>query len=514
MNFLSLSFLFSFLPFVLLIWIFLTRHGLNLKALTFLLLSSAYFYFEGSIHALFFVTISATLNFGIAKLIVVADGKKRRQLLFFGIAINLLFLSYFKYTTILASAFYKIFDIQLPIDQVEFPIGISFYTISQIAYLIMLKDNKETQYGLIQYFFFVFYFPKIMAGPVMYAKDFISQLGSVWDGHRSRLEDVSLGLSLFCFGAFKKIGIAEPLGKTANVMFSYSNDSSLSCLAAWNGILSYTLQLYFDFSAYSDMAIGVSRMFGFKLPQNFNSPLRATSLIGFWQGWHMTMTRFFMSFIYTPIALSLTRKEFSHKSGKVRLFFTTVAFPITFTFVLSGLWHGPTLNFIYFGLINGFGLSINYAWHNYNMLPKIPKIVSWFLMLFVIMTSLVFVRAPDISIAFSYLIKLFNPLNFLSDNLGFKGDFFASNIVISPSISMLQMLHLGISLVIVTLMPNTQWIMRNYSPTLNYKLKTSGLGFLSKITWRPSFFWAIICLLCILIALLRLNSQQFIYYSF
>lgn len=389
MNLLSLPFLFGFLPVVLFIWIALTRNGLTPAALIFLTLSSAYFYLGDTPIDLLLVIISALANFCIARLINSASKGMRRKLLIFGILLNILYLGYYKYTAFLTGLFFQVFDIQIPLVQPEFPVGISFYTLSQIAYLVTVDRYGTAGQGLLNYMSFVLFFPKILAGPVVYANEFFSQLGNKWNGHNSRLEDLSVGLSLFCFGAFKKIALSEPLAQNANAMFSYSNDPSFTTAAAWLGILSYTFQLYFDFSGYSDMAIGISRMFGFKLPQNFNSPLRATSFLEFWQGWHITMTRFFMEHIYNPLAILLTRREFARKSGKLRLFFTTIAIPTTVAFCVSGIWHGPGMNFLCFGLVCGIGLSVNHAWRTAK-LPKPPKLIGWLLMLVTLMISLIF----------------------------------------------------------------------------------------------------------------------------
>jgi D-alanyl-lipoteichoic acid acyltransferase DltB (MBOAT superfamily) len=361
---------------------------------------------------------------------------------------------------------------------------------------------------------FVLFFPKILAGPVVYANEFFGQLGDKWNGHKSRLEDLSVGLSLFCFGAFKKIALSEPLAQTANAMFSSSNDPSFTTAAAWLGILSYTFQLYFDFSGYSDMAIGVSRMFGFKLPQNFNSPLRATSFLEFWQGWHITMTRFFMEHIYNPLAIRLTRREFARKSGKLRLFLITVAIPTTVAFCVSGIWHGPGMNFLCFGLVSGIGLSVNHAWRTAK-LPKPPKLIGWLLMLVTVMISLIFVRTPDMSTALTYLHKFLTPSFASQISQGVMINYFDLFVGVPQGASKLGIASLVIALAVVLLMPNTQWLMRDYTPTLGYKPKPLGGGVLPMLVWRPSTLWALLAVVCLLIALINLHSQSaFVYFAF
>lgn len=513
MHFLSLPFIFVFIPLVLLIWIILTRNGLTLSALIFLIFGSAFFYLADNFTDLLLVIFSGLVNFCFAKIINSTNITRSQKLLILGILFNLLFLSYYKYSVFIVGLLFHAFEIQILSVQPDFPIGISFYTLSQIAYLVSVKRYGISGHGFIEYMSFVLFFPKILAGPVIYANEFFNQLNNKWNGHKTRLEDFSVGLSLFCFGAFKKIGLSEPLSQTANVIFSSSNDASFTTTAAWIGILSYTLQLYFDFSGYSDMAIGISRMFGFKLPQNFNSPLRATSFIEFWQGWHMTMTRFFMEHVYNPIAIVLTRKEFARKSGKLRLFFICVSIPITVTFCVSGIWHGPSLNFIFFGLFSGIGLSINHAWR-YFKLPRPPKLIGWILMLVTVMISLIFIRSPDMSTAITYLHKFIVPTFVSQSSQGVMIDYLEL-FLLPQSVSKLGLLYLVISLAIVIVMPNTQWMMRDYTPTLSYHPKALGSGMMTTIVWRPSIRWALLATACLLIALLNLRSQSaFVYFAF
>jgi len=513
MHFLSPLFLVIFLPIALFVWIVLTRRGLNSIALIFLTLASACFYLGDRPVALFLVITSALVNYGLASLIRSVTGKLRQNLVFLGVIANIIFLGYFKYLTFLTGLTLLVFEIRVPLDQPEFPIGISFYTITQIAYLCSQGRPAIDKQRLIDYLCFVLYFPKILAGPVMYANEFFNQTKSEWSGHKTRLEDISIGLSLFCIGACKKIGFAEPLAQIANMMFSVNDEFVYTTSAAWIGILAYTLQLYFDFSGYSDMAIGISRMFGIKLPQNFNSPLSAKSLLGFWQGWHMTMTRLFIQFVYNPISMALTRREFSLKSKKLRLFFVTVAIPTLITFSVSGIWHGSTLNFLCFGLINGIGLTINHAWRSAR-LPKLPNPIGWALMLITVMISLVFVRAPNMESAISYLQKLLEFPYFTGVYFGPTENLFGTFLQVPPQISTLSLCHLVLSLGIVTFMPNSQWIMRKYDPTLSYISKPSGVGFLSKITWCPNFLWALISVLSLAIALFNLSNKPFVYFAF
>jgi hypothetical protein len=262
------------------------------------------------------------------------------------------------------------------------------------------------------------------------------------------------------------------------------------------------------------MAIGVSRMFGFKLPQNFNSPLRATSFLEFWQGWHITMTRFFMEHIYNPLAIRLTRREFARKSGKLRLFFITVAIPTTVAFCVSGIWHGPGMNFLCFGLVSGIGLSVNHAWRTAK-LPKPPKLIGWLLMLVTVMISLIFVRTPDMSTALTYLHKFLTPSFASQISQGVMINYFDLFVGVPQGASKLGIASLVIALAVVLLMPNTQWLMRDYTPTLGYKPKPLGSGVLPMLVWRPSTLWALLAVVCLLIALINLHSQSaFVYFAF
>lgn len=514
MNFISIQFLFGFLPVVLGIWIILTRKGLTPLAMIFLSVASAMFYAEGSFRDLLLIIVSALFNYGLALAIASSEGKVAVHLLRLGVILNCLFLAYYKYAAFLLDAIFQSTGYHFIFSTPAFPVGISFYTLQQVAYLVIVNRDRHAERDPWNYFSFVLFFPKLIAGPIVYSTEYFAQLNDEWKGYRTRFEDISIGLVLFCFGAFKKAVISEPFSQTANQVFGSVGQDNFSLLSAWTGITAYTLQLYFDFSGYSDMAIGIGRMFGFKLPQNFNSPLRATSMLEFWRGWHMTMTRFFMDHIYNPIAIRLTRREMAANSGRVRMFFITAALPTIVTFVMSGIWHGAGWKFVCFGLVHGVALSVNQAWRTAKM-PSISAPLGWVLMFMTLMISLVFVRTNDLGISISFLKIMFASEVVWPGWLGYRAGLLPGSVGEVIGLSREFVVYLIVGFGIIFYLPNLQWLLRHYSPTFGYKQRDIAGGVFRKWVWSPTMFWAVLSVIVLLVSMLNMNSQSpYIYLVF
>jgi D-alanyl-lipoteichoic acid acyltransferase DltB (MBOAT superfamily) len=308
-----------------------------------------------------------------AKLLNTFSSKK---LLLFGISFNIVLLAYFKYTDFFLENFNGIFGSNVPLTHIILPLGISFFTFTQIAFLVDAYKNEVKEVDLLRYMLFVTYFPHLLAGPILHHKEMMPQFASRWN-FVLRWKNITSGLFLFSLGLFKKVIIADFFADYAN--YFYADTSALDMLQAWATSLSYTLQLYFDFSGYTDMAIGVSLLFNIKLPINFNSPYKATSIQDFWRRWHMTLSRFLRDYIYIPLGGS--------RKGSMRTSINLMA-----TFIIGGIWHGAGWTYIFWGFLHGMALVINHFWKSLGF--KLPTAVAWFLTFNFVNLAWIFFRAP------------------------------------------------------------------------------------------------------------------------
>jgi alginate O-acetyltransferase complex protein AlgI len=271
----------------------------------------------------------------------------QKTMLLFGIAVNLSLLAYFKYSNFFLNSLFHLFSRSVPDLQIVLPIGISFFTFTQIAFLVDTYRLKAHEYRPVHYVLFVSYFPHLIAGPILHHSEMMPQFArsATYRFHVAYFVD---GLSTFLVGLAKKIVIADSLATYVSPVFAAA-DSGIPCtfFECWAGALCFTFQLYFDFSGYSDMAIGLSRMFGVELPLNFNSPYKATSIIVFWRRWHMTLSRFLRDYLYFPLG--------GNRSGNLRRYENLFV-----TMCLGGLWHGANWTFLIWGAYHGVLLGVSH----------------------------------------------------------------------------------------------------------------------------------------------------------
>ena len=388
MIFSSYSFILIFLPLTLLVFHILRNYFSGKKALIFLIFSSLLFYGLWKPIYLFLLLFSIGSNFLLLSLL---NKNKKKKFLIIGIIINLVILFYFKYRYFIIENLSLLIDNDLEIKKIIIPLGISFFTFQQIALLIDTYQNKTKCKTLLEFTFFVSFFPQLIAGPIVLFEEIRQQLNSVIKKNNFDLKNLNIGFSIFTIGLFKKVSIGDSLGIFVDKGYSIVNE--LTFIEAWLLSIGYFFQIYFDFSGYSDMALGLGLMFGFVLPVNFNNPYKATSMIDYWQRWHITMTRFFMTYIYTPLVFIFTRK-FENLFGNNYLFFS-VSISILITFFCSGLWHGSHWKFVMFGLVNAIGLIINHFWRQKDY--SFNKFLGWFLTMLTVLISLIYFRADNIS---------------------------------------------------------------------------------------------------------------------
>jgi D-alanyl-lipoteichoic acid acyltransferase DltB (MBOAT superfamily) len=301
----------------------------------------------------------------------------KKSILTFGIVCNVALLGYFKYTNFFLENFNGIFDSNIPLQHIILPLGISFFTFTQIAFLVDAYRNEVKEYDLVRYMLFVTYFPHLLAGPILHHKEMMPQFANLKNSVIN-YRNVAVGLFIFSIGLFKKVVIADSFAVWANAGFDTA--TTLNLFEAWATSLSYTFQLYFDFSGYTDMAIGVSLMFNVKLPVNFNSPYKALNIQDFWRRWHMTLSRFLRDYIYIPLG--------GNKISSSRTYVNLLV-----TFVIGGLWHGAGWTFIFWGFLHGMALIIHRVWSTLGF--KMWTWLAWFITFNFVNVAWVFFRAKE-----------------------------------------------------------------------------------------------------------------------
>jgi alginate O-acetyltransferase complex protein AlgI len=384
MLFNSPQFIFVFLPIAMLGFHLLGRYGRR-PVIAWLAAISVFFYAVWNPPYVVFLLGSILANYVCAGAIAKApeDSTRRRRLLVLGVALNLLALFYFKYLFKAIQLLDAVHLANLHPHSILLPLGISFFTFTQISYLVDLAQGQAEQQDFLSYLLFVTFFPHLIAGPILHHKEMMPQFGTADPAATAakrfalKADDVSLGLTWFLLGLAKKVLIADNLRETADTAFVHAG--SLTSASAITGLVVYSMQLYFDFSGYSDMAIGLARMFSIRFPLNFDSPYKATSVTEYWQRWHITLTRYITLYLYNPILIGVQRRRIAsgRKISRKALatsagFIAMVAYPTIATMLLTGLWHGAGLQFLLFGLIHGIYLTANQAWRHFRQPAPSP----------------------------------------------------------------------------------------------------------------------------------------------
>lgn len=413
MLFNSYGFIFLFLPIVLVgfFWLARTSHAF---AAGWLALASLFFYgyWNPAYIGLLLGSIACNYAFGlwIAKAGVRHDAGGKKRLLVVAIASNLALLGYYKYANFFAGSVNSVAGTHWSLAEIILPLGISFFTFTQIAFLVDTYQGKVKEYNFIHYTLFVTYFPHLIAGPVLHHKEMMPQFAHAAT-YRINWENVATGLMLFTLGLCKKTLLADPLAPFANGVFDGVQQGMLpTSYEAWAGALAYTLQIYFDFSGYTDMALGIALMFGIRLPINFDSPYKATSIIEFWRCWHMTLSRFLRDYLYFPLG--------GNRKGRLRRYLNLMA-----TMLLGGLWHGAGWTFVLWGALHGVYLAINHLWRDWvvertpRFLPRwLSALAGGMLTFGAVVTAWVLFRSADVSQAAVMLKAMFglesNPITF------------------------------------------------------------------------------------------------------
>lgn len=408
MLFTSGTFAFLFLPLVTLVYFAFTRA--SRLAAAWLAVASLFFYSYWAPVYVWLLLASAVFNYGTGVFI----GRSRdrhadpaawrpRSLLAVSVALNLLLLSYFKYADFFLGTLRSVTGADIPTLGIVLPIGISFFTFTQIAFLVDVYKSGVREYRFVHYLLFVTYFPHLVAGPVLHHAQMMPQFADA-STYRVDPAKIAAGIVMFCIGLFKKIVIADGIAPYADAVFDAVAEGSRPTLyESWTGPLAYTFQLYFDFSGYSDMAVGLSMMLGITLPYNFSSPYRARNISDFWRRWHMTLSAFLRDYLYIPLG--------GNRLGPRRRFANLVT-----TMLLGGLWHGANWTFVAWGGLHGLYLSAHHLFGEKAsrflgiVLPRYAvNAIAWAFTMLAVVIAWVFFRAADFTAAGVIIAGMFGP---------------------------------------------------------------------------------------------------------
>ncbi|MBC2736703.1 MAG: MBOAT family protein [Desulfobacteraceae bacterium] len=348
MLFNSTEFIFYFLPIVLSGFFLIGKLELYRLSVLWLIAASLFFYGWWNPAYLILIIFSISFNFAVGLLIKKKHSKSTLYLIC-GILINLSLVGYFKYANFFVDNINHITGSYYHLNTIILPLGISFFTFQQIAYIVDVYKGKVVEHNFYNYALFVSFFPQLVAGPIVHHKELLPQF-NIRTNFKIDLNNIGFGLTYFFIGLFKKIILADTLALYATPVFTNAESGELiTFFVAWSGAIAYTFQLYFDFSGYSDMAIGIAKLFNINLPLNFFSPYKSFNVIEFWNRWHITLSRFLREYVYIPLG--------GNRKGNIRRYLN-----LLITMFLCGLWHGAGWTFIIWGILHGFLLLINHFW--------------------------------------------------------------------------------------------------------------------------------------------------------
>lgn len=514
MLFNSYLFILLFFPTVAILFFRIGAIGHHRIAVAWLVAASLFFYGWWNPAYLGLMLFSILFNYSFG---VFLSSRRSKPALTIGVLSNIALLAYFKYANFAVETFNHFLKKDIYIDNIILPLAISFFTFQQIAYLVDAYRGETREYNFLHYCLFVTFFPQLIAGPIVHHREMLPQFAKK-DIYTLKWENIAVGLTIFSIGLFKKVIIADGLSRYANMAFGAASDGVyLTFFEAWRGALFYTFQLYFDFSGYSDMAIGLARVFGIILPINFFSPYRAHNIIDFWRRWHMTLSRFLRDYLYIPLG--------GNRKGPMRRHVN-----LMITMVLGGLWHGAGWTFVVWGGIHGLLLVVNHGWHALGRafdhgLNKGSAAWLWFsrgLTFLAVTVGWVFFRAQDIDTALLMLGGMVGNYGLVwpgdvLDVAGEGGQFLSA---VGVDFAPLKFFKGGRDIIIMSLLlfvvwfvPNTQQIMGPYHPS-SERLATEK-QMLLRLAWKPNHIWLGVTALILIISILKLSEvSEFLYFQF
>ena len=508
MLFNSYQFIFGFLPAICISYFVVARFWGRRAGMAVLVAGSLFFYGWWNEQYLWILLLSIGCNAGFATALIRSESRQRIWILLVGLGFNLFLLGYFKYASFLAENVSELFGLGWSIEQQPLPLGISFFTFQKIAFLVDAYVGGVVAFDLLHYSLFVTFFPQLIAGPIVRHNEIMPQFAKL--PRRPRASDFAIGSSIFAIGLFKKVCLADPSAGWVNPVFSVATtDASIQFVDAWVAALAYSFQLYFDFSGYSDMAIGLARLFGIVLPINFYSPYKALKIIDFWRRWHISLSRFLRDFVYIPLG--------GNRRGVARRYLN-----LAIAMLLGGLWHGAAWTFVLWGALHGLMLMLNHGWHYLRRRiglppgnePPVVRIAAWALTFIAVTSAWVLFRAASLESAQTILSAMYGS--------GVREMYHA---LMAYGVTQLHLLSasqwsessaLWLLLVgsVAFTLPNTYQLFRDFRPALVERPLEEAAS-KPRLRWKPNRSWAVAMSLMLLIAILRIRElSPFIYFQF
>jgi alginate O-acetyltransferase complex protein AlgI len=502
MLFSSYTFLFQFLPATALAFAAARRHSPRAGIMV---LAGASLFFYGAWKPIYLLVLLASIGFNFWLGLKMDDPLRRRTFGTLGVALNLAVLCYFKYINFIFDSLSSLTGVPLPFVNVVLPLGISFFTFQQIAYLVDVMRGAKVERDIVSYTLFVSFFPHLIAGPLVHHAEMIPQFKRGRSGRSSVL--AARGLAIFAAGLFKKVVIADNLAQFVTPVFAHLDaGGGVTTPWAWLATLAYTLQIYFDFSGYSDMAVGLALMFGIRLPVNFRSPYKAISIIEFWRRWHITLSRFLRDYLYIPLG--------GNRLGEQRRYTNLLV-----TMLLGGLWHGAGWNFFVWGGLHGIYLCINHLWRAWRGDAPAPatgtisiatRIVSWAVTFFAVVIAWVFFRAKTAVGAWQMLGSLFG-LEAGSSAYASPGILRVMDLPVLVGEDVLLLIGgcaVALALAVALSLPNVPQLFRYRE----YRHAPEPGAF---VRWRPNGAWALFTAFAFAISLFGMWQRlEFLYFQF
>ncbi len=508
MLFNSYQFIFGFLPAVCVSYFVVARFWGRRAGMAVLVAASLFFYGWWNDRYLWILLLSIGCNAGFALALIRGEKNQRFWILLVGLGFNLLLLGYFKYASFVAANVSALFGLDWQVEPLPLPLGISFFTFQKIAFLIDTYIGGVVSFDLLHYSLFVTFFPQLIAGPIVRHNEIIPQFRHL--PRRPRASDFAIGGSIFAIGLFKKMCLADLSAPWVNPVFAAAEaGTAVSFVDAWVAAFAYSFQLYFDFSGYTDMAIGLARLFGIVLPINFYSPYKAVNIIEFWRCWHISLSRFLRDFIYIPLG--------GNRHGAARRYANLGA-----AMLLGGLWHGAAWTFVLWGGVHGLMLVINHAWHYLRRRIGLPpgndpayvRVAACALTFIAVTSAWVLFRASSLGSAGTMLSAMYG----MEGEYGIQGlvEYGRSQWSLLDEFRWSESSALWLLLVgsVAFILPNTYQLFREFRPAL-VERPFEHLAFWPRLRWTPNSRWAVCLSLMLLIAILRIRElSPFIYFQF
>jgi alginate O-acetyltransferase complex protein AlgI len=545
MLFNSTEFLFVYLPVTL--SIFYTLGAWSPKAaIRWLVLVSLVFYAWWRPLNVLIIGPSIAINYVLASILLKLNERGHHSrmshvVLVLGIVFNICFLGFFKYTDFVSGTINDVFGADLILRHIILPLGISFITFQKIAFLIDIQSGRIKSFRLEDYCMFVLFFPQLIAGPIVHYREMMPQFHAA--SCRFEAENVCIGITLVVVGLFKKVIFADNMALLVNPIYDHAAAGGRpTLLLAWIAAVGFTLQIYFDFSGYTDMALGLARLFGIRLPRNFDSPLRASSIIDFWLRWHITLTRFLAAYIYNPLTLWLTRRRLAKgkpglgaRSPTVGAFLTLLMFPTVVTMFVSGLWHGAGYGFVVWGLLHGFYLTINHGWRavaarlwrRREIYDRLMQPVGFILTFVSVTTAMIFFRATSMTSAIDITKGIFGWNGIALPQVFFDRGGLLINTLHRVGVTAdsswsgkdftVTAIWVFILLFVALACPNTLQLLGRYEPALGVSPRSGKLtiGKIGVTNWSPSIGWAIAMSVIAAVAIGSIGGPgEFLYWHF